>query len=162
MNFPTSTPVLYWSQREHLSFGLPDVQYATLWIFQTGRFRYINCWPGYAWFSASGTWEERNGQLYCQGDSRGWSDGFADNHANRDYAEVYSPSEDWHMLVSGTSYRSTLTRVSQDAVESCFSGLEEETLPQHWRYFSDLMWNIERELGIRRSASGTFLIQDPA
>ncbi len=113
-------------------------------------------------FSASGTWEEREGQLYCQGHSQGWSDAFADNHANRDYADVYFPCKDWHLLVSGKSYRSTLTRVRQEAVESCFSGLEEDALPQHWRNFSDLMWKIERQLGIRRTASLTFLNQDPA
>src|SRR6187455_3364575 len=101
MNETASIPTFYWSRKDHPSFVLPDVQYdATLWLFPTDRFRYLSCWPGYAWFSAGGTWYEKDGQLHCQGNSRGWSDGFADNHSNRDYTAIYTPSEDKQELLS--------------------------------------------------------------
>lgn len=158
MNEPASVPAFYWSRNEHSSLVIPDVQYATLWLFPTGRFRYISCWPGYSWFSAGGTWHEKDGQLHCEGRSRGWSDGFADNHSNRDYTAIYTPSEDKQQLLSDKDYVSPLTRVSQDTVDLFFSHLDERELPQSWRNFSDLMWKIERHLGIKRAALGTFLI----
>ena len=158
MNVPASVPAFYWSRKEHSSVVLSDVQYATLWLFPTGQFRYISCWPGYAWFSAGGTWHEKNGQLHCQGHSRGWSDGFADNHTNRDYTAIYTPTEDKQRLLSDKDYVSPLTRVSQDTVDLFFSHIDERDLPQHWRNFSELMWKIEQQLGIKRAALGTFLI----
>ena len=82
MNEVASVQAFYWSRKEQSL----DVQYATFWLFSSGQFRYINCWPGFAWFSAEGTWYEKDGQLHCQGKSREWSDGFADNHTNRDYS----------------------------------------------------------------------------
>lgn len=148
---------LYWHRTEHSSCGLPDVQYAVLWLFPSGRFHYIDCWPGYAWFSAGGTWNENGGKLHCQGNSRGWSDGFADNHSNRDYTAIYTRSEDKQLLLSDKHYVSPLTRVSQDTVDLFFSHIDERDLPQHWRNFSDLMWKIERHLGIVRAPFKTFL-----
>jgi hypothetical protein len=158
MNETASIPAFYWSRKEHPSWGLPDVQYATLWLFPTGWFRYISCWPGYAWFSAGGTWYEKDEQLHCQGSSRGFSDAFADNHSNRDYVAFYTPSEDKQQLRPDKDYLSPLTRVSQDTVQSLFSHLDERTLPQSWQSFSDLMCKIERHLGIKTPVLGTFLI----
>jgi hypothetical protein len=158
MNETASIPAFYWSRKEHPSGGLPDVQYATLWLFPTGRFRFINCWPGYAWFSASGTREEQDGQLHCQGNSRGWSDGFADNHSNRDYIACYIPSEDRQQLVPDKTCFSPLTKVSQDTVDLFFSHLDERDFPQSWRNFRELVWKIERHLGIKTPVLGTFLI----
>lgn len=40
----------YWSRKEGPSLVSSDAQYATLWLFPTGRFRYIGCRPGYSWF----------------------------------------------------------------------------------------------------------------
>ena len=68
MNETASIPAFYWSRKEHPSLGLPDVQYATLWLIPSGRFRYISCWPGYAWFSAGGTWYEKDDQLHWPGE----------------------------------------------------------------------------------------------
>ena len=131
MNETAPVPAFYWSRKDHPSFVLPDVQYATLWRFPSGRFRYISCWPGYAWFSASGISEERGGQLHCQGRSRGWSDGFADNHTNRDYTVFYTPSEDMQQLLSDKDYVSPLTKVSQDTVDLFFGHVDERDLPQY-------------------------------
>jgi len=153
MSEPASVPAFYWSRKEHSL----DVQYATLWLFPSGQFRYINYWPGFAWFSAEGTWDEKNDQLCCQGNSRGWSDGFADNHSDRDYTAIYSLSEDRQELLSDKDYVSPLTRVGQDTVELLFSHLDERVLPQHWRNFQELMWKIEQHLGIKRAALVTFL-----
>ena len=121
-----------------------DVQYATLWLFSSGQFRYINCWPGCAWFSVGGRWHEEGSQLHCQGSSRKWSDGFADNHTNRDYATVYTSSEDKQQLVSDKQYLSPLTKVSPDTVALFFSQLSERELPQYWRNFQELMWKIKK------------------
>jgi len=141
MNESAFIPAFYWSRKEH-SVILPDVQYATLWLYPTGRFRYINCWPGYAWFSAGGTWYEKDGQLHCQGNSRAWSDGFADNHSNRDYTAIYTRSEDRQRLLPGKNYVSPLIRVSQDTVKLFFYHID------------------ERDLGILRKASTTSLNRD--
>lgn len=153
MNEPASVPAFYWSRKEHSL----DVQYATLWLFASGQFRYINCWPSFAWFSAEGTWYEKDSQLYFQGKSRGWSDGFADNHTNRDYTAFYTLSEDRQQLRSDKDYVSPLTRVSQDTVDLFFSHLDERDLPQHWRNFQDLMWKIEQHLEIKGAGLVTFL-----
>jgi len=67
MNETASIPAFYWSRKEHLL----DVQYATLRLFSSGQFRYINCWPGFAWFSAEGRWYETDDQLRCQGKAEG-------------------------------------------------------------------------------------------
>lgn len=157
MNETKSVPAFYWSRKEHLSGVLPEAQYATLWLFPKGRFRYIGCWPGYAWFSAEGTWDEKDGQLHCQGNSRGWSDGFADNHTHRDYTAFYTPSEDKEQLVPDKHYLSPLTRVSQDTVDLFFRHLSKRELPQHWQNFQELMWRMEEHLGIKRAALVTFL-----
>ncbi len=92
-----------------------------------------------------------------QGNSRGWSDGFAHNHSNRDYTAYYTPSEHKQQLVPDKDYLSPLTRVSQDTLESLFSSLDENNLPSRWQDFSDLMWKIERHLGIKRAPFKTFL-----
>ena len=153
MNETASVPAFYWSRNEQSL----DVQYATLWLYSSGQFRYINCWPGFAWFSAAGTCDEKDGQLHCQGHSRGWSDGFADNHTNRDYTAIYTFSDDRQQLLCDKDYVSLLTRVNQDTVDLFFSHLDERDLPQHWRNFQELMRKVEEYLGIKRAALVTFL-----
>ncbi len=162
MNDEAVLPRLYWHQKEHPSFGVPSVQYVVLWLFPTGRFCYIGCWPGYSWFMASGEWHEQDGKLLCQGHSRGWSDTLADNHDDRVYTEFYTVNEDEERLMPGTTYKAPLTRIRPSTVESLFGGVNESDLPCHWRDFSDLMRQIERHLGIIRKASRTFLHRDSA
>jgi hypothetical protein len=73
--------------------------------FPPGQFRYINCWPGFAWFSAEGTRYEKDDQLRCQGKSRGWSDGFADNHSNRYYTAIHTRSPLWSRCNHSNSFK---------------------------------------------------------
>lgn len=157
MNEAALLPRLYWHTKEHPSWGLPDVQYTVLWLFLSGRFRYINCWPGYAWFSASGEWKEQDGRLLCQGKSRGFSDDLLGTHADRVYTKSYTLNEEGGQLGPGESYKVPLTRIRSTAVETLFRGLDEKDLPCHWRGFQELMGQIERHLGIKRTASNTFL-----
>lgn len=67
-------------------------------------------------------------------------------------------SEDRQQLQSDKDYVSPLTKVSQDTVDLFFSHLDERDFPQSWRNFRELMWKIERHLGIKRPARGTLLV----
>lgn len=87
-------PGFYWHTKEHSSWVLPEVQYTALWVFPTERFRYISCWPGYAWFSASGTCEMQNGTVQCVGRSRGFSDDMSGTHTDRVYTASYTVNEE--------------------------------------------------------------------
>lgn len=69
--FPTG---LYWIRITGRSIVERDAEYAALWLFPTGNFRYIACWPGYSWFDASGTWLYGMGLIHCQGKSHYFSE----------------------------------------------------------------------------------------
>jgi hypothetical protein len=99
----------------------------------------------------------QNGTVHCLGKSQGFSDDMSGTHTDRVYTASYTVNEEGEQLVPDEKYKAPLTRIRSSAVESLLSGLDEKDLPCHWRDFQELMWQIERHLGIKRKAIGTFL-----
>lgn len=138
---------LYWIRLHGLSKGLRDAEYAALWLFPTGNFRYIACWPGYTWFEASGRWRYGMGLIHCRGKSHSFTDDFSNNHHNRSYTAAFTPDADGHFIVSvGTDPRH-YTRLSPEQLGPLFT-LDERTVPTQWREFRKLMREIEKQIGL--------------
>src|SRR5205085_549593 len=56
----------YWERTEDSS-PFPEARYTVLWVFPSGRVRYIFCYPGYTWMTASGAWHSAKGVIHCRG-----------------------------------------------------------------------------------------------
>jgi hypothetical protein len=142
--FPTG---LYWIRTAVPSSGLRRARYAVLWLFPTGHFLYITCWPGYTWFEASGIWRYENGLIHCRGKSHSFTDDFSDNHENRPYTSAFTPSADGQAVVSVGASPHHYARLSPQQLGPLFT-LDERTVPTRSEDFETLMWEIERQIGL--------------
>lgn len=142
--FPTG---LYWIRTAVPSIGLRDANYAVLWLFPSGTFRYIFCWPGYTWFDVSGRWRYGNGLIHCRGKSHSFTDDCSDNHENRPYTSAFTPSPDGQAVVAVGATPHHYVRLSPQQLGPLFS-LDERTVPTRWQDFETLMWEIERQIGL--------------
>jgi hypothetical protein len=146
----------YWERKRDSSSPLAEATYSVLWLFSSRRFRYIFCWPGYTWMTASGTWHSANGKIYCRGTSSSFTDDFTDNHANRPYTAMFTHTGDGQSIVSVGPSPHVLTRLNPNQPGTEFR-LEEQTVPTHWTTFSSLIWQIEKQMGIAREGLVSFL-----
>ena len=120
----------YW-QRTEDSSPFAEVQYTVLWLFPSGRFRYIFCYPGYAWKIASGTWHLANGVIHCRGASSSFTDDFTDNHSNRSYTAMFRQNDDGHSLAPVGRSTGLLTRLDLNEPTKETLRLEEQLVPTH-------------------------------
>jgi hypothetical protein len=138
--FPTG---LYWIRIHGSSIGERDAEYAALWLFPTGNFRYIACWPGYSWFDASGTWLYGMGLIHCRGKSHYFSDNLSDCHDNRPYTSAFTPCHDEQAVVSVEASPQRYTRLPPQQLGSIFT-LDEKNVPSRWQDLKKLVREIER------------------
>ncbi len=148
---------LSWVRTEVPLIGLlRDVTYAVLWLFPTGNFQYISCWPGYSFFQASGAWSYKNGLIHCEGKSRSFTDGLMDNHTNRPYAIAFTTCADAQALKSVGADPQHHTRLDPQRLWRHFP-LDEWTVPTRWQEFQWLMDEIEKAMGMEHRKPATFL-----
>ena len=145
----------YWERTEDSS-PFPEARYTVLWVFPSGRFRYIFCYPGYTWKTASGTWHLANGVIHCRGASSSFTDDFTDNHSNRPYTAIFTHDDDGHSLVPVGRSTRLLTRLNLNKPGKILL-LQEQIVPTHWTDFQSLMWQIEKQMGIKKAGLPSFL-----
>ena len=138
--FPTG---LYWIRIHGHSIGERDAEYAALWLFPTGNFRYLASWPGYSWFDASGTWLYGMGLIHCRGKSHYFSDNLSDCHDNRPYTTAFTPCPDEKAVVSIEASPQRYARLPPQQLGSVFT-LDERSVPREWRDLKNLVRNMER------------------
>jgi len=136
---------LYWIRMEVPSIGLSQARYEVLWLFPTGAFRYIACWPGYTWFEASGRWQYGNGLIHCRGKSSSSTDDFSNNHDNCLYTTEFTACEGGQALASVEVPTKHFERLSPQQVWPLYT-LDERDVPTRWQDFQTLMWKIERQV----------------
>lgn len=146
----------YWQRDVDSSSILAEARYSVLWLFPSGRFRYIFCWPGYTWMTASGTWHSANGVIHCRGTSSSFTDDFTDNHSNRSYTAMFTHHDDGHSLPPVGRSAERLTRLNLNEPGKIFL-LQEHIVHTHWTDFQSLMWQIEKQMGITEKSFGSFL-----
>ena len=122
-----------------------EVKYTVLWLFPSGRFRYIFCYPGYTWMTASGAWHSAKGVIHCRGASSSFTDDFTDNHSNRSYTAMFRQHDDGHSLAPVGRSAGLLTRLDLNEPAKKTLLLEEQLVPTHWTDFQSLMWQIEKK-----------------
>jgi hypothetical protein len=147
---------VYWTREEESVSILSGAKYTVLWLFPSGRFRYIFCYPGYTWMTASGTWRSAKSAIHCRGTSSSFTDDFTDNHSNRPYTAIFTHDDDGRSLVTVGRSTEILTRLNLHETEKMFV-LQEQVVPTHWTDFQSLMWQIERHMGIKQAGPPTFL-----
>ncbi|MEP6891035.1 MAG: hypothetical protein ABI955_10125, partial [Nitrospirota bacterium] len=103
--------------------------YTVLWLFPLGRFRYIFCYPGYTWMTASGTWHSAKGVIHCRGTSSSFTDNFIDNHSNRSYTAIFRQNDDGHSLAPVGRSTGLLTRLDLNEPAKQTLLLEEQLVP---------------------------------
>src|SRR5262245_3502056 len=123
---------LYWIRTEVPSIGLSEARYEVLWLFSTGAFRYIACWPGYAWFEASGRWQYGNGLIHCRGKSSSFMDDFSDNHNNQPYTAAFNACEGGQALASVEVPTTHYARLSPQQLGPLYT-LDERDVPTRWQ-----------------------------
>lgn len=146
----------YWERGVDSSSILAEARDSVLWLFPSGKFRYIFCWPGYTWMTASGTWHSAKGMIHCRGTSSSFSDDFTDNHSNRLYTAMFTHHDDGHSLVTVGRSAERLTRLNLNEPGK-MSLLQEQIVPTHWTDFQSLMWQIEKQMGIKKTGLPSFL-----
>ena len=146
----------YWERTEDSS-PFAEVKYTVLWLFPSGRFRYIFCYPGYTWITASGAWHSAKGVIHCRGASSSFTDDFTDNHSNRSYIAMFRQHDDGHSLAPVGRSTGLLTRLDVNDPAKKTLLLEEQLVPTHWTDFESLMWQIEKHMGIKQAGLPTFL-----
>ena len=128
-----------------------------LWLFPSRRFRYIFCYPGYTWMTASGAWHCANGVIHCRGASSSFTDDLTDNHSNRSYTAMFRQNDDGHSLAPVGRPTELLTRLDLNEPAKKTLLLEEQLVPTHWTDFQSLMWQMEKHMGIKIAGPPTFL-----
>lgn len=147
----------YWERTEYSSPFPTEARYTVLWVFTSGRFRYIFCYPGYTWMTASGAWHSAKGVIHCRGTSSSFTDDLTDNHSNRSYTAMFRQHDDGHSLAPVGRSTGLLTRLywNDPAMKTLL--LEEQLVPTHWTDFESLMRQIEKHMGIKQAGLPTFL-----
>lgn len=172
--FPTG---LYWRRTEVHSFRIDETKYAVLWLVPPG-FRYIDCWPGHSGFDATGTWQYKNGQIYCRGRSHSFTDAVSDGGAPRpdtlsicsngasgsqtlrravpdhqdrcQFTMAFAVHADGQGLTSVDADPQEYARLSPHQLGPIYA-LAERATPTRPQDFQALMWKIETQLGLQMS-----------
>lgn len=148
---------VYWTREVESVSVLPEAKYKVLWLFPSGRFRYIFCYPGYTWMTASGAWHSAKGVIHCRGTSSSFTDDFTDNHSNRSYTAIFRQNDDGDSLASVGRSTGILTRLDVNELAKKTLLFDEQLVPTHWTDFQSLMWQIEKQMGIKQAGLPSFL-----
>jgi hypothetical protein len=138
---------VYWAGSV-ITSGRNGTLYRVLWLFPSGAFKWIECWPGYEWQTAIGEWQQHGQTVELRGH---WTSQFSDAI---DFTEGESLDFIANFITlsletlgalrlnskppSGDRFKEPLKALDTASLLLC----DQSTIPTNWREFSRWIYQV--------------------
>lgn len=97
----TYLQVIVHEYEEHFDFP-PDVQHDVIYLLASGRFAWLNNWPGYHYGRRAGWFTRLEADIALEGRDTLWSDCISANHADAPFTQhLQLKQREWKRMLRG-------------------------------------------------------------